>query len=104
MLYLVAWTINRRTVAGLCMLYKVRDRVCHPLFSYLPVLFQRDRLTQRTEALHEFALESVRHRTNQYARSFIPAIVDKWNNLDGSVFAGMGLSSFKTLVNRSLFG
>ena len=95
---------NRRSVAGLCMLYKIRDRVRHPLFSCLPVPFQRDRLTRRTEALHEFALEPVRHRTNQYARSFIPAFVDKWNDLDNSVFAGVGLGSFKTLVNRFLYG
>ena len=27
---------NRRSVAGLCMLYKVRERVSHPLFACLP--------------------------------------------------------------------
>ena len=64
--------------------------------------FQRDRLTRRTEALHELALEPVCHRTNQYAPSLLPAFV-KWNDLDNSVFAGVGLGSFKTLVNRSLF-
>ena len=73
---------NRRSVAGLCMLYNIRDRVCHPLFSCLPIPFQLDRFTRRTEALHEFALEPVRHRTNQCARSFIPALVDKCNDLD----------------------
>ena len=73
-------------------------------FLSLPIPFQRDRLTRRTEALHEFALEPVRHRTNQYVRSFIPAFVDKRNYLDNSVFAGVGLGSFKTLVNRSMFG
>ena len=35
--------------------------------------------------------------------SFIPAFVDMWNDLDNSVFAGVGLSSFKTLVNRFLY-
>ena len=42
--------------------------------------------------------------TNQYSRSFIPAFVDKWNSLGNSVFDGVGVGSFKTLVNRSLFG
>ena len=95
---------SRRSVAGLCMLYKIRHRVCHPLFCCLPIPFQRYRLTQRPEALREFALEPVCHRTNQYTRSFIPSFVDKWNDLDNSVFAGVGLGSFKNLVNRYLFG
>jgi len=95
---------DRRSVAGLCMLYKIRARVSHPLFKCLPVPLRRDRLTRRTEALHDYAFEPVRHRTNQYGRSFIPSFVSKWNSLDSSVFAGEGLGSFKSLVNRSLFG
>ena len=42
------------------------------------------------------------HTVTGNARSFIPAFVDKWNDLDNSVFADGGLGSFKTLVNRSL--
>ena len=61
-------------------------------------------LTRRADALNEFAFEPVRYRTNQYSRSFIPALVDKWNRLGNSVFDGVGIGSFKTLVNRSLFG
>ena len=93
---------SRCSVVGLCIRFVIR--VCHPLFCCLPIPFQRDRLTRRTEALHDFALEPVRHRTNQYALSFIPAFVDKWNDLDNSVFAGVGLGSFKNLVSRYLFG
>ena len=48
-------------------------------------------------SFHEFALEPVGHRTNKYARTFILDFVDKWNDLDNSVFAGVGLRSFKTL-------
>ena len=95
---------DRRSVAGLCMLYKVRERVGHPLVAFLPARFQRERLTRRTEALHDNAFEHVRCRTNQFARSFIPAFVDKWNGLDNSVFAGVGVGSFKSLVNRFLNG
>ena len=95
---------NRRLIAGLCMLYKVRERVCHPLFTCLPAPYRRERLTRRADALNAFAFEPIRYRTNQYSRSFIPAFVDKWNSLDDSVFAGVGIGSFKSLVNRSLFG
>ena len=95
---------NRRSVAGLCMLYKVRERVSHPLFACLPDPYRRERFTRRADALNEFAFEPVRYRTNQYSRSFIPAFVDKWNSLGNSVFDGVGVGSFKTLVNRSLFG
>jgi len=95
---------HRRSVAGLCMLFKIHERVGHPLFAYLPARFQRDRLTRRTESLHDYAFEPVRYRTNQYARSFIPSFVDRWNALSVSVFAGVGLDSFKSLVNRSLSG
>ena len=95
---------NHRLVAGLCMLYKVRERVSHPLFACLPDPYRRERLTRGAEALNEFAFEPVRCRTNQYYRSFIPAFVDKWNSLGNSVFDGVGIGSFKTLVNRSLFG
>ena len=68
---------NRRSVAGLCMLYKVRERVSHPIFACLPDPYRRERLTRRAEALTEFVFEPVRYRTNQYSRSFIPAFVDK---------------------------
>ena len=95
---------NRRSVAGLCMLYKVRERVSHPLFACLPDPYRRERLIQHTEALNEFAFEPARFRTNQFSWSFIPAFADKWNSLGDSVFDGVGVSSFKTLVNRSLFG
>ena len=70
---------NRRSVAGLCMLYKVRERVSHPLFACLPAPYRSERFTRRADALNEFsiAFEPVRYRTNQYSRSFIPAFVDK---------------------------
>ena len=94
---------NRRLVAGLCMLYKDRERVSHPLFACLPDPYRRERLTRGAEALNQFAFEPVRYRTNQYSRSFIPAFVDKCNSLGNSVFDGVGIGSFKTLVNRFLF-
>ena len=86
---------NRRSVTGLCMLYKVRERVSHPHFACLPALYRRERLTRRAEALDEFAFEPVCYRTNQYSRSFIPAFVDKWNSLGNSVFDGVSMAALK---------
>ena len=51
---------NRRSVAGVCMLYKVRERVSPPLFACLPDPYRRERLTRGAEALNEFAFEPVR--------------------------------------------
>ena len=76
------------------MLYKVREPVSHTLFACLPAPYRRERLTRRAEALNEFAFEPVRYRINQYSRSFIPAFVDRWNNLNSSVFDGVGIGSF----------
>ena len=97
---------DRRSVAGLCMLYKIRERVGHPLFECLPAPLRRDRLTRRTEVLNDYAFEPVRYRTNQYSRLFISAFVDKWNSLDNSVFAGVervGVGAFKSHFKLSLF-
>ena len=62
---------NRHSVAGLCILYKVRERVSHLthlFFACLPALYRHERLTQRAEALNEFAFVPVLYRTNQYSR------------------------------------
>ena len=86
---------NRRSVAGLCMLYKVRERVSHPLFACLPAPYRRERFTRRADALNEFAFEPVRYRTNQCSRSFIPALVDKWNRLGNSVLMVWALAALE---------
>ena len=44
--------------------------------------------------------EIPRIRTGQFLRSFVLSCVRLWNGLHESVFAGEGLETFKTLVNR----
>ena len=41
-------------------------------------------------------------RTGQFSRSFFPACAELWNALDGSVFSGDGLDSFKSSVSLDL--
>ena len=43
---------NRRLVAGMCMLYKVRERISHPLFAWLPTPYIRERLARSAEAFN----------------------------------------------------
>ena len=54
--------------------------------------------------MHDNVLVAPRCRTVQYTRSFVPACVTLWNNLDGSVFDGVDLNSLKSSVNRALLG
>lgn len=93
-----------RSVVGVCRLDKVSERASIWYSVCLPsIVFQRERLTRHIEVLHDLAIEPVRHRTIQYAQSFMTAFVDKWNRLINSIFPGEDLDSYKFPVNYSLF-
>ena len=92
---------NRRSVAGLCMLYKVRERVSHLLFACLPDPYRRERFTRRADALNEFAFEPVRYRTNQYSgRSFLHLLTSgiAWVTLSLMVWALAALKLWSTVL------
>ena len=93
---------HRRGVAALCVLFKIYFREDDPLGIFLPEVFVPVRATRRVDALHQHAFVPTRCRTGQFSRSFFPACAELWNALDGSVFAGDGLDSFKSSVNRDL--
>lgn len=93
---------HRRSVASLCMLYKIASNSTHPVHNVLPGPFIPRRFTRRTVQMHDRAFIPIRYRTEQFSRSFVPWVVDAWNSLDGSVFAGGDLSTFKSAVNRFL--
>ena len=93
---------HRRSVASLCMFYKIATNPSHPLHQSLPGRFAPLRRTRQAVSLHEQALAPVRCRTEQFSRSFVPRSVIAWNSLDASVFAGDDLSAFKSAVNRFL--
>ena len=76
---------HRRSVAVLCMLYKIRCHPLHPLYGTLPVPYV-----------------PVRVRTSQYCKTFIPLLVSLWNGLDDPVFDGVGLAGFKSSANAFL--
>ena len=75
---------HRRSVAVLCMLYKIRCDPMHPLCGALPVTFVPVRVTRG--AAHRFTYAPPRFRTSQDRRTFIPMSVSLWNDLSDPVF------------------
>ena len=83
---------HRRSVAVLCMLYKIRSNPMHPLCGALPVSYVPVRVTRGTLIAHRYTYAPPRCRTSQYRRSFIPISVSLWNDLVDPVFDGVGLA------------
>ena len=91
-----------RSVAVLCMLYKIRCNPMHPLCGALPVPFVPARVTRGALIAHRYTYAPPRCRTSQYRRSFIPLSISLWNDLADPVFDGVGLAGFKSRANSLL--
>ena len=63
---------HRRSVAVLCMLYKIRCNPVHPLDGALPGPYVPVRLTRGALVVHRYTYAPPRCRTLQYSRVFIP--------------------------------
>ena len=82
----------RRSVAVLCMLYKIR---CNPVHSlngalpgpYVPARVSRGALARPPIVLvaHRYTYAPIRCRTSQYGKTFIPISVSLWNDLANPV-------------------
>ena len=90
---------HRRSVAVLCMLYKIRCNPMHPLCGALPGPYVTVRVTRGTVTAYRFTYSPPRCRTSQYRRTFIPLSVSLWNDLSDPVFGGVGLAGFKSRAN-----
>ena len=86
---------HRRSVAVLCMLYKIRCNPVHPLNGALPGPYVPVRVTLGALVAHRYTYAPPRCRTSQYSRTFIP-LSALWNDLCDPVFDGVGLSGFKS--------
>ena len=93
---------HRRSVAVLCMLYKIRCNQMHPLCGALPVPYLPVRVTLGALIAHRYTYAPPRCRTSQYLRTFIPISVSFWNDLVDPVFDGVGLAGFKSRSNAFL--
>ena len=91
-----------RSVAVLCMLYKIRCNPVHPLNGAPPEPYVPARVTRGALVAHRYTYAPPRCRTLQYSRTFIPFSVPLWNNLANPVFDGVGLAGFKSRANASL--
>ena len=93
---------HRRSVAVLCMLYKIRCNPVHPLNCALPGPYVPVRVTRGALVAQRDTYAQPRCRTSQYNRTFIPLAVSLWNDLANPVFDGVGLTGFKSRANAFL--
>ena len=93
---------HHRSVAVLCMLYKIRCNQMHPLCGALPVPYVPARVTRGALIAHQYTFAPPSCRTSQYHRTFIPLSVSLWNDLVDPVFDGVGLAGFKSRSNAFL--
>ena len=101
---------HRRSVAVLCMLYKIGCNRKHPLCGALPVPYVPVRVTRGALIAHRYTFAPPRCRTSQYRRTFIfrtsqyrsTLSVSLWNDLVDPVFDGVGLAGFKSRSNAFL--
>ena len=66
---------HRRSIAGLCMLFKIKSNPMHPLSGALPLSYVPARATRGALVAHRHSFASPRCRTSQYRRSFVPLSV-----------------------------
>ena len=87
---------HRRKVASLILFFKIVSVVDHPVRGLFPALYVLRRPTRGALGAHSRSFEMPRSRTVQFSRSFVLSCVRLWNGLHESVFAGEGVSAFKT--------
>ena len=82
---------HRRSVAVICMLYKIRCNPMHPLNDALPGPYVPVRVTRVALVAPQYTYAPPRCRTSQYRRTFVPLSVFLWTDLADPVFDGVGL-------------
>ena len=93
---------HRRSVAVLCMLYKIRCNPANPLNATLSGLCEPMRVTRGALVAHRHTYARPRCRTLQYSMTFISLSVSLWNDLANPVFDGVGLAGFNSRANAFL--
>ena len=93
---------HRRSVAFLCMLYKIWCNPMRPLNDELPGPYVPVRVSRCALVARRYTYAPPRCRTSQYRRIFVHLSVSFWNDLADPVFDGVGLSGFKSRANAFL--
>ena len=79
---------HRRSVAVLCILYKIRCNPMHTLNGALPGPYLPVWVTRGALVAHRYTYAPPRCRTSQYSITFIPLSVSLWNDLANPLFDG----------------
>ena len=90
---------HRRSVAVLCVLYKIRCNPIHQLGDVLPGPYVPVRVTRGALVTRRYTHAPPRCRTSQYRRTSVALSVSLWNDLADPVFDGVGLAGFKSRAN-----
>ena len=94
---------HRRSVAVLCMPYKIWCNPVHPLNGALPGPYVPVRVTRGAVVAHRYTYAPPRCTASlQYSTTFIPFSMSLWNDLANPVFDGVGLAGFKGRANACL--
>ena len=97
---------SSRSVAMLCIIFKMKSHPMHPLSGALPLLYlpyvPARRVIPGDFVAHRHLFASSRCRTSQYRRTFEPISVSLWNDRCDLVFLGVGLAGFKSIANAFL--
>ena len=93
---------HHRSVAVLCMLYKIRYNPMHQLCGALPVPYMAVQVTRGALIAYRYTYAPRRCRTSQYRITFIFLSVFLWNDLVDPVFDGVGLAGSKSRSNAFL--
>ena len=89
---------HRRSVAVLCMLFKMKCNPMHPLSGVLPLPYVPARVTRGALVAHRHLFMPPHCRTSQYHRTS----VSLRNDLGDPIFDGVGLERIKSRANAFL--
>ena len=93
---------HHRSVAVLCMLYKIRCNPMHPLHDALPGPDVPVRGTRGALVAHRYTYAPPRCRASQYRRTIVLLSVSLWNDPADPMFDAVGLAGLKSRANASL--
>ena len=94
---------HRRSVAAMCIFFKILKNSNHPMHSRLPGPVQQMRRTRRQLRMNSRALASaLTPQSVQFNRTFVPYAVERWNFLPQITVDCQTMDHFKRKVNRDL--
>ena len=73
---------HRRSVAELCMLFKIKSNPMHPLSAALPLPYVPARVTRGALVAYRHSFAPPRCRNSQYRKTFVFFSVSLWNDLN----------------------